>query len=430
MRYRRSKLVAVLAATALVALTACGGAGGDAGTEGDNGGTGGEPAAVPGFDGTTIRLGVLTPLSGPVAVIGNPLTAGNKVWFDHINSEGGIAGQYQVELVQEDTQYAPDVTVQQYQKIKDEVVAFTQVLGTAPTLAVLPLLEADGVIAAPASLDAFWVREPNLLPVGGPYQVQAINAVDHYLTEGGGSPEDAICSLIQDDAYGEAGQAGLEFAAESRDFTIANTQRFRAGTTDYVGSIQALAGANCAMVFLVATPADAGRVWGTAAQVGFPGIWYGQSPAWTGALAGTPFVEYLQSNVRMVAEGTEWGDQEVVGMRDMVERAEQYAPDQEPDYYFSFGYNQARAMTALLEEAVERGDLSRSGLLAASDQLGTVSFDGLTGDYEYGPAADRNPPRSSTVFSVDPAKPFGLAVEKYDFTAPEAEQYEFVEADL
>lgn len=421
------RLTAVAAAVAL-ALAGCGGAGGDGG--GGGGGAGGEPAPVPGFDGTTIRLGVLTPLSGPVAVIGQPLTAGNQVWFEHINSQGGVAGRYRVELVQEDTQYQTDLTVQQYQKIKNEVVAFTQVLGTPPTLAVLPLLEADGMIAAPASLDAFWVREPNLLPVGGPYQIQAANALHHYLTEGGGTPQSVICSMIQDDVYGEAGQAGLAFAAERKGVAIANTQRFRLGTTDYTGQIQALAGAGCEMTFLIATPSDAGRIWGTAAQTGFPGKWIAQSPSWIDELAQSPLAPYLQANVQIVSEGTEWGDASVPGMADMVARVEQFAPQQQPDYYFAFGYNQARAMTALLEKAVERGDLSREGLLAASAELGTVSFDGLTGDYAYGPVEQRDPPRTSTIFAVDPGKPFGLSTVAYQITSPEAEAFVFEAADL
>ena len=32
-----------------------------------------------------------------------------------------------------------------------------------------------------------------------------------------------------------------------------------------------------------------------------------------------------------------------------------------------------------------------------------LTFDGLVGNYTYGPAADRNPPRASTVFAVDPS---------------------------
>jgi ABC-type branched-subunit amino acid transport system substrate-binding protein len=408
-------------------LVACGGAGED---DDAGGGAAGAPGNTTGFDGKTIKLGVLTPLTGTVAVIGQPLTAGNEVFFEALNAAGGIGGKYKVELVQEDTQYKTDVAVQKYNKIKGDVVAFTQILGTAPTLAVLPQLKTDKVLAAPASLDALWVREENLLPVGGPYQVQAVNAMEYYFTDGGGSKSDTICTMIQDDVYGEAGQSGIDFAAEKYGFKVANTQKFKVGTENYAGQIGALAGAKCQVVFLVATPSDAAKIWGTAAQARFAPQWFGQSPSYTGALAKSAVAPYMQQSVLIVAEGTEWGDTSVPGMTEMVDAATKYAPDQAPDYYFAFGYNQARAMTALLEKAVELGDLSREGILKASNELGTVSFKGLTGDYKYGPAETRNPPRTSTIFAVDPTKPFGLKTVKYNFTSDAAKDIVFEKADL
>ncbi len=422
------RIVWVLATVLVLALAGCGGAA-DEGSS-DSGGEGGAPKNVPGFDGKTIKLGVLTPLSGPVAVIGNPLTAGNEVYFDYINKEkGGIAGKYQVELVQQDTQYAPEKTVQQYNKIKGQVAMFTQVLGTAPTLAVLPQLKSDGMLAAPASLDAFWVREENLLPVGGPYQIQAINALDYFINEAGGKGKN-ICSLLQDDAYGEAGQAGVDFAAQELGFEVVDTQKYKAGDKDVTGQVQRLQRSKCDAVFLVATPTDAGTIWGTAAKLGFAPRWIGQSPSWIDELGTSPLAPYLKKTTWIAAEGTEWGDDSVEGMKQMVERVEKYKPDQEPDYYFAFGYNQATAVTAVLEKAVELGDLSHEGIMKASQEVGTVSFAGLTGDYEYGPAESRNPPRTSTIFQVDPTKPFGLAKLKYDFESEAAKKFEFQKADL
>jgi ABC-type branched-subunit amino acid transport system substrate-binding protein len=422
-----TKRILWLAAVLAVLLAGCGGAADD-GDSGDDG----EAASlksVPGFDGKTIKLGVLTPLTGPVAVIGLPLTAGNQVYFDSVNAKGGIGGKYKVELVQEDTQYSPPKTVQQYNKIKGDVVAFTQVLGTAPTLAVLPQLRTDGMIAAPASLDALWVREENLLPVGGPYQVQAVNALDYYVKQAGGKGKN-ICSFIQDDAYGEAGQAGVDFAASKLDFKVADTQRFKAGDKDVTGQVQRLQRSKCDAVFLVATPTDAGTIWGTAAKLGFAPRWIGQSPTWIDELGASPLAEYLQKTTWITAEGTEWGDNSVEGMTAMVENVEQYKPDQEPDYYFGFGYQQGIAMTALLEKAVELGDLSHEGLMKASEELGTVSFDGLTDDYQYGPADQRNPPRTTTIYEVDPDKPFGLGKLEYQYESDAAAEYEFKKADI
>ena len=63
------------------------------------------PPDVPGFDGSTIKLGVITPTSGLASVIGKPLTEGNRVYWDAKNSRGGVAGKYKVELLVEDSQY-------------------------------------------------------------------------------------------------------------------------------------------------------------------------------------------------------------------------------------------------------------------------------------------------------------------------------------
>ncbi|MGH2838168.1 MAG: ABC transporter substrate-binding protein [Thermoleophilaceae bacterium] len=416
--------IAVLAALALsLGVAACGG-----GDDDDDGGGGGEVSEVPGFDGKTIKLGVLTPLTGPVAVIGNPLTAGNEVFIEAVNAEGGVAGQYPIELVQEDTQYLPNVAVQKYNQVKGDVVSFVQLLGTPLTLAVLPQLKRDGMIAAPASLDATWVREENLLPIGGPYQIQAINSLDYYINEDDGEGKN-ICSMIQDDAYGEAGQAGVDFAAEKLGFEVAETQRFKLGDEDVTGQVQQLMEANCDAVFLVATPTDAGTVWGTAARLEFAPRWIGQSPSWIDELGASPLAEYLGQTTWIASEGTEWGDTSVPGMEQMLADIKAHRPKQEPDYYFAFGYNQARAMVALLEKAVELGDLSHEGMLQASEELGTVSFDGLTGDYTYGPADERVPPTTSTVFEVDPKKPFGLGRLAYEYESEFAGEYEFEAAE-
>jgi ABC-type branched-subunit amino acid transport system substrate-binding protein len=417
-----------VAAVLALAVAGCGGAADNNASSGSS--KGGGPKTGPGFDGKTIKLGILTPLSGPVAVIGNPLTAGNEVYFDYINKEkGGIAGKYQIELEQADTQYKPDRTVQQYNRVKPNVAMFAQVLGTAPTLAVVPQLTRDKVMASPASLDAFWVREPNLLPIGGPYQIQAINALDYYVNKADGKGKN-VCSMIQDDAYGEAGQQGVDFAAEKLGFKVVTTQRFKAGDKDVTGQVQRLQSSKCDAVFLVATPTDAGTIWGTAAKLGYAPRWIGQSPSWIDELGTSPLAPYLKKTTWIAAEGTEWGDDSVQGMKDMVARVKKYKPDQQPDYYFAFGYNQARAVTALLEKAVELGDLSREGIMKASEQLGTVSFDGLTGDYEYGPAEQRNPPRTSTIFEVDPSKPFGLGKLEYNTESKAADEFEFKKASF
>lgn len=422
------RLVAVLAAVGLTAA-ACGGkkSGSSSGGSSTSGG-GKEPAAAPGFDpaAKTIHLGVITPLTGPVAAIGKPLTAGTETWFKYVNEEkGGIAGKYKVVLDEEDSQYNPTLGVQAFNKLKGTDLLIAQLLGTGVTKAVLPLLEQENMVAAPASLDADWVRQKNLIAVGGPYQIQMINAADYYLNQAGGKGK-TICTMIQDDPYGAAGQAGVDFAAKEMGFTVKTTAKYKSGSPDFTAQVQQLKQAGCEAVFLVSVPSDTGGIMKAAVTLGFAPQWIGQSPSYIGALGQSALKDYLAAHFLLASEGTEWNDQSVKGMKDMVERLQKYDPSQAPDYYFGFGYYQAWAVTQILEKAVSLGDLSHQGILNAMDKVGTLSFDGLSGDYKYGPAATREPPRTTTIFKINPAKPIGIekvttvesdAAKKFTFTA-------------
>ncbi|MTD44487.1 ABC transporter substrate-binding protein [Conexibacter sp. W3-3-2] len=427
---RGSRTTRAVTALALVAALGVAGCGRDD-DDGGGGGSAGAPGTTAGFDGKTIKLGVLTPLSGPVAVIGQPLTAGNQLWFDKLNAAGGVAGKYRVELVQRDTRYDPPTAVQAYNRLKDETAAFVQILGTPTISAVLPQIKRDGTVAGPATLDAEWVREPNLVPMGAPYQLQAINGIDYYLrTEGKGGGK-KLCGMFQDDPYGEAGSQGVDFAMKELGQELAASVTFRQGDKDFTGQVTRLKNAGCDMVFLTALPTETGAILGTAAQGRFAPRWIAQSPAWVQALSQSPLKDYLEARLWVVAEGPAWGDESVPGMKELIAARKEFpskAKVAEGDLYYAFGYNQARAMTAVLEQAVKNGDLSHEGILKAVQEVGTVSLDGLSGDYTYGPVAQRNPPRESSIFTVKADGPFGLEAAETNVASAPAKAFTFTGA--
>ena len=430
-RIKWLRTLALLVALVLTAA-ACGGsddddgdtAGGTETTEEGGEEPAGDPEPTAGFDGTTIKLGVITPTSGRVAIIGNPLTNGNKAYFDKVNAEGGIAGKYKVELVVRDSKYESQTAIQEYNATKGDVVMYAQLLGTPIVNALLPQLDADGIVASPASLDSFWVREQSLLPLGGPYQIQMINGVDWYVNEAGGEGK-KICSLTQDDPYGEAGQAGLDFISEALDIDLGVQAKFTAGNADYTTQINQLQGDGCEAVALVATPADAAAALGKAAQSGYAPTWLAQSPSWLKLLFQGDLRPYAEANVKLLSEGGDWGDESIPGMADMIAAMETYTPEQEPDIYFAFGYNQARAVAQVLEAAVERGDLSHEGIIEAMNGIEELTYDGLLGDYGWGAPEDRNPPRATTIFDVDLTTPTGLKANAKEYESDAAADFEF-----
>jgi ABC-type branched-subunit amino acid transport system substrate-binding protein len=281
------------------------------------------------------------------------------------------------------------------------------------------------VIAAPASLDSDWVRDPNLIALGAPYQIQMINAAD-YVVNTLGDKGKVFCSFIQDDSYGQAGQAGIDFAGASLGYTMKTTVKYTAGATDFTAQVQQLKANKCDVVFLVSTPDVTGAAFAKAVQLQFAPQWIGQSPSYIGALAASPLAPYLEAHYLVVSEGPEWGDRSVKGMADMLDRLTQFDPSQKPDYFFAFGYYQAWAVDQILEKAVALGDLSHAGIMAAMAQVGTLKFDGLAGDYNYGTgAADRNPPRVNAIFKVNPAKPGGLELVKPGISTALAQSFKF-----
>ncbi len=172
---------------------------------------------------------------------------------------------------------------------------------------------------------------------------------------------------------------------------------------------------------------DSGTIFGTAAKLGFAPRWIGQSPAWIDELGASPLKDYLAKTTWIVAEGTEWGDDSVPGMKQMVADVAKYDKTQDPDYYFAFGYVQGLAMQALLEKAVELGDLSHAGILKASEQLGEVDYQGLFGNYSYGTAEARKPPVASTIFEVDPDKPYALGALEKNYVSDAVGGFEYKE---
>lgn len=427
-RHRWYHRVTVLTALVLLA-TACGGGRDDDDADEDEDGTdenGGEPATGPGFDGETIRLGVVTPTSGPIAVIGEPLTNGNRAYWEYVNEElGGVGGKYQVELDIQDSAYDPPTAVQKYNQIKDDVVMFNQILGTPSVNALLEQLTADNILAQPASLDSFWVREQNLLPIGTPYQIQAINGIDWWVTEGGGSEESAICTLRQDDPYGEAGQEGVDFALEQLGIELADEATFPVRNPDFTTQITQLQGSGCELVWLTSTPTDTASALAKAAELDYAPQWMGQSPTWIGAFVESALMPYLQANFIWVSEGPEYGDTSAEGMSELLRIQEEYAPDQVPDIYFNFGYYESLAVHRVLEAAVENGDLSREGIIEAMNSLDELDFGGVIGTYGWGPPEDRDPPRANSIFQPNPDKPIGLELVVEEHEAPFAADFEF-----
>lgn len=385
-------------------------------------GGGATGSGFPGVVGDTISIAALLPLSDAVAVIGKPIAAGMQIYARRLNEAGGIAGKYHLRVLEEDITYAnPSTGAQKYQKVKSDVAMFGTILGTDQVNGVLPLLEEDSVVVIPTTFDIEWVRERFLLPWGPPYQLWAANGAAYYLSQPGNAGR-RICSLVLATGYGEAAAEGLDFAAKELGFEIGVRATFRQDDQDFVAPITQLKNGGCEGVLLASLPGVTGKVLGAAAQLGFAPRWIGLGPTWHQSLVKSPLIDYYEQNLWVSALGRQWGDTTAAGMREMMDAIAKYAPAQEPDLYFTFGFLVAQTAHALLEEAIRRGDLSRAGILAATETV-QISYAGLVPEYRYGTPATREPPRTNSIFRVQRTQPGGLEAIAVGYSSPPAAKY-------
>jgi len=102
--------------------------------------------APPGFGQAPVKIGVIEPLSGPVAASGNYVRMGAEIARDWLNAQGGINGR-KVELVIEDNKSDPKEAASAAEKliVRDKVPAIMGAWGSSMTLAAMPKLEEYGV---------------------------------------------------------------------------------------------------------------------------------------------------------------------------------------------------------------------------------------------------------------------------------------------
>ncbi len=365
----------------------------------------------------TINLGVLTPLTGPVAApIGIPITKGIETYFDAVNASGGIDG-YHVNLTEKDTQYDPQLEVSDYQQIKNQVAMFAESLGTPTTQAIVSLTTSDHVLVNAATLDSYLAHEPYIVLIGTPYRLQVENAFDYVVNKlGVKSPKTGI--IYQDDGYGQDGLTGYKEAIACYGLNNVGEATYEATDTTFTAQAAQLKASGAQYVFLTAIPTAAAGIIGTAHAIGYDPHWILQSPAYANALLQVAGLnQLLEAEALVVGQGATWGDTSVPGMAEMLQNLQKYDPNQQPDGYFEFGYTEAKVTYAILKKAFDNHDVTRAGLLAAFNSLQNVDVGGLYPTLHYGSAPNqRVPSRDNSVYQITTSVPGNLKDLSGDFT--------------
>ncbi|MBI4592580.1 MAG: ABC transporter substrate-binding protein, partial [Candidatus Rokubacteria bacterium] len=131
-----------------------------------------------------VKIGVIQPLSGPVAASGNYVRMGAEIGRDWLNAKGGVLGR-KVELVIEDNKSDPKEAASAAEKliVRDRVPAIMGAWGSSMTLAAMPKLEEYGVPMVVETSSAASVTKrgnPWIFRISPPSEMEALG-LERYL---------------------------------------------------------------------------------------------------------------------------------------------------------------------------------------------------------------------------------------------------------
>lgn len=181
-----------------LALTACGTRSDD-----DSAGQGADGVKTDfGVTDDTITLGVLSDFSVVYGPLAKTVFAGNQIWAQEVNADGGICGR-NVELVAEEQKMDTQLAATQYSAMREDVLGLIQLLGSPVISSLLPQITADSMPTMATGWSEAYLGTEQIAVTGTTYAVDTLNGVQYLVDEGLISEGDSIGHIYMAGDFGE-----------------------------------------------------------------------------------------------------------------------------------------------------------------------------------------------------------------------------------
>ena len=331
-----------------------------------------------------IVFGQAAALDGPASALGLGMKMGLEAAFAEANKAGGVKGR-KLELKSIDDGYEPTKSIEAAKKLleEDKVFALVGAVGTPTAAATQPIATSAGAPFIGAFTGAEFLREPHkpmVLNIRASY-FQETEAMVEHLTKDLGATKIAI--MYQDDAFGQAGLAGVKKALDKRQMQLAGEGTFERNTVAVKTALLSIKKAEPQAVIMISPYKPAAEFIKLAKQIKLDVTFVNISFVGSDALAKELGAAGAGVVITQVVPFPKDAAVPVVGRYHASLKAS--APDAQPGFVSLEGYLVGRAIVAALEKV--DGDLTREAMLAAVQKAGTLDLGGFK--LSYSPTSNR-----------------------------------------
>jgi ABC-type branched-subunit amino acid transport system substrate-binding protein len=354
---------------AVVVVTAASGCSNKAQNNSSAGGSGaaGDVTTDVGIEGNTIKLGVLTDLTGVFAALGKDITNANTLFW----KDNKVCDTYSVELDVQDTGYVPQQGVQLYSGMKDSILAMQQTIGSPINTALAPEYEADSIVNFPSAWAKTLTEIPGTGVVGSTYDVEIANGYDYMFQQGLLKEGDTVGHIYFEGEYGANGLAGTKAVAAEKNLTVVEAQ-IKATDQDMSAQITQFKAAGVNMIALTVAPGQLASVAAVAEAQGLDVPILGSNPVFAPGLLQGPAANWLKTHLYVASPVSSFD-----ANPDLLQKYEAAYPDITPSLGVVVGTGMSALMKQVLDNACDNGDLTREGVVTAFNDLTQVDTGGL-----------------------------------------------------
>jgi branched-chain amino acid transport system substrate-binding protein len=219
--------------------------------------------ALPANAQETIKIGLVTALSGQSARAGEAITRGLAIAIDELNAKGGVLGR-KFELVRRDDEATPAKGVIAARELifKEKVAVLFGGLDTPVSVAIVPIINAEKVpFMGPWAAGTAITRNganPNYA-----FRVSAVDeivdkAMLQYAQKTFNTKSPGM--ILVNNPWGESNEKGLTAALAAKNMKAAGIEKFEGNDVDVVPQLTRLKGAGADTLFLVGNVGPSSQV--------------------------------------------------------------------------------------------------------------------------------------------------------------------------